>query len=726
MSDHEGGDFTDWEDASLPGGPDFSFRGSESINHEVLPRMSFQETSGQPAPRRPQSESFSRPSRAERGPPTSYRSEIQAIDGLVHRTSGIQGRKAKLPVNAEPIIGPAYESFKRRDEPTDVFFMSVTWKVLMSNIRFHDWPTPERAARSQLDDICRKTGAYVSTPDSDMSTIEIWGLQEQAEAAKKELTAWHDHIRETGLRPNRWHKEKAFDGRTASRQDQKVREKEMAGALRRMESDVDYNFELYTLWPDEPKIAEFIDRYDKTDLEDIRSKTLCKIEFDEGAPAAHYKVSAQSETHVKDISLRINYLIMAMVKQKGEFIRCTRFKLPPASQYRDCVGWEKDSSSGFFLPFLHGEPLPADEIDDWTKLCTSEELKNRTVFRDAISKCLSSLYAPTKHVRMRVTFAELAFRRYQRPPPDRDYHTVNEFCAMVPHQNVQLSPLGLRARRGDLADLADVLSTMPEFGTPRTIYTLHFDFNSRNDSTLRLEIELEIGIMTGETETTATRWLEFSSDANEYEMLEANMVDLQHLKCNYQIHIGGTKLFEPQNTKFGVGKQMYSFKDKVRFYPPPDGIKAPPKRRAVYPSGNRDLRRVEEITTVRYPFRDTDGVFELQRKDIYAEQGLTSSTPVSSVWAGKYYYPEWDTLMDDFANLKPGEPVKWTMGLAGFFLDGKATSTGPRGWAAGPSRPLPKGFRTWLKEIGEIQALVAEGIERIEASAPEEDVLSVV
>ncbi|RMZ76471.1 hypothetical protein DV738_g4898, partial [Chaetothyriales sp. CBS 135597] len=666
MSDHEGGDIADWEYASLPGGPDFSFRGSESINHEVLPRMSFQDISGLPDQRRPQGNSFSRPSKAERGPPTSYRSEIQAIDGLVHRTSGIQGRKAKVPVNAEPITGPAYESFKRHDEPTDVFLMNVTWKVLMSNIRFHDWPTPERAARNQLDDICRKTGAYVATPGSDMSTIQIWGSEDQVEAAKRELGAWHDHIRETGLRPNRWHKEKAFDGRTASRQDQKVREKEMAGALRRMESDVDYNFELYSLWPDEPKIAEFVDKYDKSDLEDIRSKTLCKIEFDEGAPAAHYKVSAQSETNVKDISSRINYLIMAMVKQKGEFTRCTRFKLPPASQYRDRVGWEKDPSSGFFLPVLHGEPLPPDETDNWTKLCTSQEVKNRNVFREAISKCLASLYAPTKHVRMRVTFAELAFRRYQRPPPDRDYHTVNEFCAMVPHQNVQLSPLGLRARQGDLANLADELSMMPEFGP-------------------------------------------------------ANMVDLQHLRCNYQIHIGGTKLFEPQNTKFGVGKQMYSFKDKVRFDPPADGIKAPPKRRAVYPSGNRDLRRVEEITTVRYPFRNTDGVFELQRKDIYDEQGLTSSTPGSSVWVGKYYYPEWDNLMDDFANLRPGEPVKWTMGLAGFFLDRKGTGASGGG-SGGTSRRLPKGFRTWLKEIEEIQALLVEGIERIEASASEDDV----
>ncbi|RMZ84761.1 hypothetical protein DV737_g1032, partial [Chaetothyriales sp. CBS 132003] len=616
-----------------------------------------------------------------------------------------------------PITGAAYESFARHEDATADFVMSVTWKMLMSNIRFDDWATPEKAARSQLDDICRKTGAYISTPDFETTTILIWGQQDQAEAAKKELAAWFDHIRETGVRRShpKWHKEKAFDGRTASRLDQKVRDREMASALRRIEPDVDYDFELYHQWPEEPKIAEFVSKYDKTDLEDIRLQTLCKIEFEESAPA-HYKVSAQSEANVKAISLRINYLMMAMVKQKGEFIRCTRFRLPPASQYRNRISWETDPSTGrLFLPNLHGEPLPSDETDNWAKLCASEEVKNRTVLRDAISKCLSSLYAPTKHVRMRVTFAELGFERYQRPPEDRDYHTVNEFCAMIPNQNVRLSPLGLRARRGDLADLADVLSSMPEFGPGKTYYALHFDFNSRNDSTLRLEVEFEIGIMTGEPETIATRWLEFSSDANEYEMLEANMFDLGHLRCNYQIHIGGTKLFEPENTKFGVGKQMYSFKDKVRFDPPAGGIKAPPKRRAVYPSGNRDLRRVEEITTVRYPFLATDGVFELQRKDIYDEQGVTSSTPISSVWAGKYYYPEWDTLMDDFANLRPGEPVRWAMGLSGFFLDRKGAGTNGV-WTGGANRRLPKGFRTWLKEIEKIQALLAEGIERVEAS----------
>ena len=579
----------------------------------------------------------------------------------------------------------------------------------MANIRFDNWSTPERTARQQLDDICRKTGAYVATPDYDTNKFSIWGTAEQADSAEKEVSAWYSHIRATGIRPSgpKWHKEKAFDGRNASRIDQREREAEMALALRNMENDTDFEFVLHHLWPDEPKMPEFIQKYDKPVLEQIRLNVLCRIEFDQGTIPA-YRVSAGTETTVKEVSARMNNLIMEMIAQKGDFVRCSRFKLPRANMYRSRVGWDKDPTTGLYLPTIHGEGLPADEVDDWTKLCTSEDAKNRSIIRQSITTCIASLYAPSKHVRMRVTFAELGFAQLQRPPPERDYHTFDEFCQMIPHQNVRISPLGLRSSKGNLSELVDVLDTMPEFGPGETFYTLHFDFDSRNQSTLRLEVEFRIGIMTKELEIFATRWLEFAHNANEYEMLEVNMLDLEHLKCNYQIHIGGTNIFEPDDLK-GVGKQMLSFQDKVSYSAPPKGIKAEPRRRAVYPPGNRDLRRVEEIITVRYQFKDTDGVFELQRKDIFDETSHNKSvTPISSVGAGKYYYPEWDSLMGEFANLQPGEAVSWTRALSSFFLDKKAGDHG------GNYRALPKGFKTWLKEIEEIQGLLTEGIESVE------------
>jgi hypothetical protein len=106
---------------------------------------------------------------------------------------------------------------------------------------------------------------------------------------------------------------------------------------------------------------------------------------------------------------------------------------------------------------------------------------------------------------------------------------------------------------------------------------------------------------------------------------------------------------------------------------------------------------------MRWRFKDTDGIFELRRKDIYSHSvGHTSTKPIDSRWHGLYYYPEWDNLMGQFANARPGEDVEWHKSLATFFPE----SGEDMGLA------LPKGFKNCMAEVEQIQDLLKEAINK--------------
>lgn len=600
-----------------------------------------------------------------------------------------------------PAPNPAYIK-SQSGVPADAYYqLSVPWRTLIPNIRFSRYENPVQLARDALDEICLKTDAYVGTPAEEETKVAVWGTEEQVEQALKELESLELHVRKVGIRPSRgnWVKSRAHDGRVASRQEEEERELAYQEGLRILEQDTDYDFEAFFLWPDELDIDRFISQHNATTFNDIRGSTLCKIEFNP-AGIKYVKVSANSDEHIKQIYLRILNMVKEDIAQNGRFVVANRFRLPRADMFRDRVGLDHDPETKLYLATLHGNSLPEDEVDDWQRLWFSEEEKNHNIISSAIDMSLKSLQASQRHVRMRITFGELGFSQLELPKDDDSNYKFDEFCSMVVKRRTTIQSMGLRTNRGNLADLADMLSDLEQFSELESRCVLHFDFEGQNNHILRFESEFKQAYGSQEMEMFSSRWLEFGK-VEDSEILQVNLLDFEHLKTNCQFHIGAIRLYSPATR--GSQSELQSFESRVRFKATPIGIKAPPRRRAVYPPGRTDLFRTEEIHVARFRFKQGFGYFELQRKDIYEERSKTA-TPVQSFWSARYYYPEWDNILGEFASLRPGEEVPWPRKLGTFFIDPKATQD---------FRALPKGFDAFMREVGEISALLQDAIDRL-------------
>ena len=59
-------------------------------------------------------------------------------------------------------------------------------------MQYDKWAEPKTYARERLNEICRKSEAYVGTPEEETNRIDIWGTQEQASRAARELRRFRE------------------------------------------------------------------------------------------------------------------------------------------------------------------------------------------------------------------------------------------------------------------------------------------------------------------------------------------------------------------------------------------------------------------------------------------------------------------------------------------------------------------------------------------------------
>lgn len=686
---------SDWEIASLPGGFAPSFRAS---TQQSLDRNIVYNEPGINRPLHLQSENQVRP-RAQHNVPEGYRTSIQTIPGVAHRMSGIHNRReasVRKPIDPPP----SYIKFQSGVPFDAQHQLSVPWFTLLRSMPRDRHKMPSAIARDRLDEICFKTEAFIATPRDEEARISVWGTPEQVDSALKELESFEMYIRQMGIRPSQanWHKGRAFDGRVESRREEDEREREMAEGLRILSDETEYDHEMWLIWPDEIDIDKFIDQHDSTTLRDIRGKTLCKVEF---IPTGlkYVKVYATTSEDASEVFGRIRNLVKEDIAQMGRFIIANRFRLPRSSMYRAKVGLDKDPKTNYYLATLHGDPLPKDELDSWSKLCLSEDDKNCEIISNAIETSLKSLQASQRHVRMRATFGELGFSQLELPPDGQEDYTFDDFCAMMVKRRTTMQSMGLRAPGKSTADLVDILSRHEQFSELETRYTLHFDFEGRNNSILRLDQELRYPTGSDEITVFSSRWLEFGA-ISDSEILEVSMLDFEHPQANFQLHVGATKLFTKSQS------ELHSFTSRISFDAPKNGLKAGPRRRTRFPPGRQDLRQVEEISIARFRYKAGNGYLEIQRKDIYPQSDQMRAFPIRSDWSAKYYYPEWDNILGQFASLEPGQDITWPRKLSTLFGDAR----NPMDCKL---KGVPAGFKSFIEEVLEISAFLHDGMQAL-------------
>lgn len=701
---------------SLPGGIAYSVssrKGTESVVHDIFP--AGPNTAAQL--HRPQSR------RHQPQVDTNYRPRVQALAvGIFEkkfgepRPGGVHHRLTRprpSPQPAPTIDNAGHQAWIRGDPPKSHHMLSIIWVKFLRNLPLSPIESPEQIARGRLNEICRRTNTYIPNPESDVVQILVFAdNEEDATRAVDELETFELDVRQTGPRPSRdnWKKTKTFDGRVEDRAARKTAQTQMSAARVEANKQTHFPFQAYLLWPPKVDLARFRKKHESA-LIDIQGSINmpCSIDFfEEGV--RYVKISAQEEHHVHSLHLRVINLIKDMVAMSGLFSCINRLRLPRAPTYRDRVGLDKHPHASYFIPTLHGETLPSDEIGKWESLCKQSDRHNRLILRNEMETIIEALHAPGQQVRLRLTFTELGFKKSTAPADGSDTHTFDDFCEMLREPQTVMAPAGLIPAPGvDFGDLVSLLESLPEFSKPENRYVLHFDFLGSNRATLRLEQEMYIGIH-GEPEMFANRWLQFSDSFKDNELLEFNMLDFEHPRANYQVHIGRTNIYEAAEND-----HITQFASRISYKPDPAGVQAEPKRRVVFPPGTRALVKHMEISIARFNFKGPDARFELIRKDIFEAGAVDQSIPSKTEWSAHYYYPEWDSLLGEFGNLKGGDQVTWERSMQSFFIPILAKND---------LRPLPKTFGGFMNEAEQLQIILHNAIELLESQATVNNVQS--
>ena len=439
----------------------------------------------------------------------------------------------------------------------------------------------------------------------------------------------------------------------------------------------------WLVWPSQDLDFEQIK---PASIEELKRNYWCTIDYNPDTSVV--RIMANKERELLQVVQRMVNLVKELVANLNQVIKANLLQPPSTSTYRASVELEKRGSA-LATPTLQGKPLPEYDMKSWEGLVQEEARSNRKQVGNALEKCLKGLRLSRKHVRMRLNMGQLAFKRYRLSSEGGNRYNFDDFCAMVANDRTALELQGLSIGPGT-DEMVDKCASHPLFFDPTETYVVHFDFMEPDQaSILRLECEFRATQDRREFEVGQQRWLEFQHGA-ESTLFEVNMLDFENL--DWQMSINAATF--PDNKQ--TGKQLTQFQASVEFQAGSEDIKAQPKRRAFYAAGNRALTCVTELTIVRYRVRDTEGMFELTRKEEYhqAQHGM-EVRPFVSTMSASYYYPEWDNLLAEYAYIEPGGQVTWQPNLSTFFPDSRVGAK-------------PKGFKKFMEEVKEIQQALSK------------------
>ncbi|KAL2407912.1 hypothetical protein ABEF95_014960 [Exophiala dermatitidis] len=692
MSDHEGEglNLDRWEEASLPGATSYSYAPSEAINKGIA---AVDGGFAQPA--------GARGARAyvPRGQPgvaaeTSVRPAQQHSHDAHQVRGGPSGRhvaSGRPPVNKSA----AQIRFEGGIPPDAEYHLPSNWRAQKTKTLRMDRASRPHPLRT-LQEIMLKFGTYIKKPEEQDDRLFIWGTQQQIIDTKAALEKWQEELIKSKDNNPRFAKSTAVDGRLEHRVERQSKKQAFHDLLK--QASIDYQFEAAFLWPRELDIEEFATHHADT-LDQLRSTYNCYIGF-HAEGVQHITIGAHYEKDIMNIMKRVLNLIKELVGRRDQLTSVNLVQLPDVSVYRDRVGLEdKDPLSDSYLPTLHGKPAP-DEAE-WAKERRLTNINNRKKMKKTIDTAIKRLRISQQHVRMRVVLGELGFKLFQKPPDGSTTYSFEDFYLMATKGRSKLSMNSLPVRQGDITELADILDGMEEFHDAVESYGAYFDFPAANSQTiLRLETVINpIGDDSDEYEMLGRRWVEIDQMVSRLQLSVFNFE-----RPDYQITMDAF----PMHVNKARSQMMAQFGNNVSFIRPKDGIKAIPHRRIRYPAGQRGLTTVSEITVKKWRFKDTDAFFELRRKEVYDDRITQYSPhPVETKWHALYYYPEWDNLMGEFANVQAGEDVTWVRSVATFFPEGGVDD----------GRALPLGFKKFVSEVEELQDLLAKAMNQIAAGA---------
>lgn len=597
-----------------------------------------------------------------------------------------------------------------------------------------DTRTQVDIAKEKLAQICIQTEAFIKVPEPQSEVFELWGNPEEIEQAKDYLASFEMAYKAPGHGGQRqWHKVKAFDGRVEHRDMRGALNKQHQQSFQQFTQKEDLRFQANLMWLDDRDMSTFTSVYDSNDI--LKENPLNSLQTQYSViirtESEHRRTSIVGDDRRKVMAVynRILTLQKELVSRKRKGIKATQCLIPSSEAFKQRVyidreGAERGHAGVYDVPSLDGEGLPATDIQLWTDLAASVHKKYRTSAKYAVRSCINSIYASRKQVRMRVIFGDMSLFYYESPPLRRDkqmeerdrdkvgdrhvlarhrgqdFYQIDDFINKVaePRTEARQMPIASGAKH---IDFIGQLCQDPSLSRPQISWLVHFDFRDHKSRiTLRLELEYRPSSYNPETEPPevhATRWLKYSDDTTQdvRELLVVDTFDLENV--GYRFTITTDPLYQSDT----MADSLNTFAQNVRFRPSTIGLRFAPSKHVAFPLGNMELVEIREITILQHTYKQNQGTFEIRRIDTFDQSPhKSSSTAKSTLWSASYYYPQWHTLLDQFAVLDLGDDIDWPRDMTTFF----PKTVDPDGPA------LPLMFKGFMKEVDEISAMLAKVI----------------
>jgi hypothetical protein len=497
--------------------------------------------------------------------------------------------------------------------------------------------------------------------------------------------------------PVTWAIINAVDARRDQRNERRARALEIAREQQNLASAAGLDYEVrffpltisflltirqfWLLWPHEDLDFERIGR---SAIDSLETKFRCLIYYDPGT--SFVRVMANVEENLLTAITRIVNMAKEMVAEDNDRVKAIMVQLPQQVVEDATVSLHKSDTSSLAIPVLDVGLISCDEVEGLDIQARNRRRGIRREIAKAFEKHIRTLRMPQKHLRLRVNFGKIGLARYQRPTEDRENYDFDNFCEMLQNERTEVDLQGF-LDRGKAHDISKRLAETKMLTEHGDSFTVLFDFK-QDTSTLRLECEFRPAHDPKELEMSQQRWTE-ARPGDLDKVLQLNVLDFE--KVDWQLLMNATTL----NDNRRIGPQLTHFQQSIGFRAGSGIGQAPSRRRVTFALGNRQLSRVTELTTKRYRFKDTDGIFEITRRDEYPEApGQSRPNPESTTWSASYYYPEWDNLLGEYAYLEPGQQVSWQPYLQTFFPEEKTA-------------PKSAGFKRFIKEVEELQNLLS-------------------
>lgn len=451
--------------------------------------------------------------------------------------------------------------------------------------------------------------------------------------------------------------------------------------------------QLFFLWPsDVCSFEHFKEDFDQSTVQELRRVHRCYIQYD--AARSHIQVLSHSYESVIAVYRRLRGIVVDIVSKMGARKRLYLLNGPLPPTMRNRIGLSSYQApaitTAMFRPFLTGSLLDEQTLLDWSVTRFEKARQNKQSARRIVEEALQSIRVSRQYVRMEVGFGIFLLSRFRRPEDEKDMHGFEEFRLMLGNSNTrgelqQNLDLDISRRLTMCSQAEDLFSPLDinaeTLQDIEPVYSVCIEFPSRT-SALKLEVEFVKSRRTGVVEMQGSkespleisqrRWLETSCDANKERPLELAMIDFE--RCDWELKLEVADIYDNER----VSASLSRFANEVIFIPSAGTA----QRRVTFPMTSQPIQKVIERTTYAYELKGTDYIFELTRYDTFipetydetlgrnnpmlASQNI-SKTSTYSTWDAKLRHRDWDNLLAEHAQLKPGEPAKWSNSLQQFF-----------------------------------------------------------